>query len=210
MHFLPLVFPTAILVALAISGDLLFSDTSPDVSSTFQDMSQDFFLASQKLTEDSRWIDYNDDDLLFSDLDTMDFFFSPPTEAPQDFYSNLEASSCLTKNGQQSLNKLRSRDETTVCSPHDPNPLSKEPLRKALDAIQEFQNRLGAPDGEEQQPPLPPIIPSEEFPPDSRCLPEFPVHLCCGSQGGLDRSVPPIIGPGATPIRAYLDCAPGS
>ena len=204
MRFLPFVFLAATFVKPAISDDLFFSDSSPDLS-TFQDTPQDL-LASQNLPEASTSTDGDED--FFSDSDITDF---PLTDA-SDLYSDLEAS-CLTPDGQ-SLNKLRPRDGATICSPQGSTPQSIQRIREAWEKIQKYRDGLWAPEEpletepEKPPPPIPPLI-NPEHPEDSRCPSDFPIHLCCDRRGGIYILDSPIILPENNFIRVYFGCSAG-
>lgn len=157
MRFLSFVLPVTILFPTAISQDLFLDDNSLDML-PLQDPSQDL-LASQDLPETSDSItDANDDDF-FTDSDTMDSFSA---ESP-DFFSDLTAS-CSTGN-EQSLNKLRSRDEE-VCPPKSPALSQRKPPTGDLDeAVRKWREFiLGVP-----------VDTSD----DLSCRPDYPHHLCC-------------------------------
>lgn len=202
MRFLPLIFLAVTFVTPAISNDLSLSENSPDLL-TFQDMSQDL-LASQALLETSTLTEGDED--LFSDSDMMDF---PSSAEASGLYSDLEAS-CLTKDGQP-LNKLRRRDGATVCSPPDSTPLEMQRLHELWGQVQNYRDRLWAPEEPEPEkppPPLPPLI-VPNLPEDPSCPSDFPNHLCCAFRGGLDPTDPPIILPGKNPVQSYIYCDMG-
>lgn len=199
MRFLPLVALAATLsVGPAISEDLLFSDSPPDLSfsdsqadmSIFQDTSQDL-LASQNLLEDSTLT--TDDDDIFNEA--------------SDLHSDLPVS-CSIQDGQ-SLSKLRSRDGSTVCSPPDSTtPSELRPLRDAWDAIQKWRNRILTPDPASDEPPPPPAK-KPWHTEDSRCEPYFPIHLCCADQVRIYMGGPTPKGPYSGSMYDYGFCANG-
>lgn len=188
MRFLLFVSLTAIAIANTNPEDIPFLDDSLDMSD-FQDSSQDSFALPDFL-EGSLFTDHNDDGLFddsgvndFSSIETQDSIF--------------QEASCSTENGQ-SLNKLRSRGGE-ACIPSASDSSSLEPLTndKYWDVI---RNQL---DGIEVRP--------DKY--DVRCLPNFPVHLCCHYVGKELPSnwpkMPLMIPPGYVIYYYVRSCNPG-
>lgn len=181
MRFLSFVSLATIFFPTAITEDLFF-DNPLDILA-FQDSSQDL-PALQDLPETSDSIINANDDDLFADSNAMSPF---STESP-DSFSDLTASCSIGH--EQSLNKLRSRDEK-VCSPQSPAPLLREPpvddLKDVFRKVKEF---FGT-----------------GFFDYSICRPDFPHHLCCftASNFVLDISLR-----GSYYYENVFDCYPGT
>lgn len=192
MRFLSFVVSTTIFVATAVPDENLFQDNWSDIT----DLSSNPF-ASQDLPENSQLIDGdNGDDSLFDDDSNAPDIF--PIEMQDNWFAFKPSPSC----NEQSSNKLRVRDDSdNSCTTKGPViPLKKEQSNQDWEILHENMGRIFWP------PDAPDI--SE----DSRCLTNYPYHLCCMELSDPLRIVPGELIPGLNVIfyeEAYT-CVQGS
>lgn len=188
MRFLSFVSLVTIFFPTAISEDLFFDNPLDRLA--FQDPSEDL-LALQDLPETSDSIINANDDDLFADSNAL----NPLSIGSPDSFSDLTASCSIGH--EQSLNKLRSRDEE-VCSPQSPTALQREPPSDDLkDVFRKVREFLGFPGNGE----------STGFFDYPKCRPDFPHHLCCYSASDV---VADISLPGTYYYENVFDCYPGT